>query len=382
MKELWGGSRRERNVPEFERRTAEWTALWQGRRASSEDIRELEALYTTLRGGAARVADKRVLGGLLPASGLSALGHEQGEVVCPPYCPGSTVGDWPVAPTSGPSTSVGGQRPTSVPDSPVLQYVCECQGYLSGPPGLEVETADQCAWGEGDDCTKCPTGALCPGGYRMWPQAGYWAASYQASSVQRCFDPNGRRCMGWSVARGEAVCTVGHDPGSVACRGCIGRYFPTGSNGCDECPVDVGTLERLRGALAVGGVMLGVLLVITLIPTAYTRWRTRHLTAAGMLTKTQATKQSIKRTFGFVARLLMLLSYILTCPVSAERGAELLASTVGATPSSFAGSTHHSPCVYRRVTRAAAANRVGYKHAVVVRLWLGLAQRSSRPRLW
>ena len=66
---------------------------------------------------------------------------------CPPSCPGSTA-------------------PTNVHGGIFYAYLCD--QYLTGAPCLDVGTAEQCAYGTGKYCTPCPTGAFCPGGFRLW----------------------------------------------------------------------------------------------------------------------------------------------------------------------------------------------------------------------
>ena len=81
------------------------------------------------------------------------IGNGEGSVVgggvisCPPLCPGKSS-----------SASAGG-----------VMYSSECTGgYLHGAGCLSVENASRCAYGNGDHCRRCPTGAICPGGFLMW----------------------------------------------------------------------------------------------------------------------------------------------------------------------------------------------------------------------
>ena len=39
-------------------------------------------------------------------------------------------------------------------------------------------------FGTGDQCNACPAGATCPGGNRVWPQAGYWNAGEESGYVR------------------------------------------------------------------------------------------------------------------------------------------------------------------------------------------------------
>jgi len=64
-----------------------------------------------------------------------------------------------------------------------------------------------CAFGGGDGCVRCFDGALCPGGSRLWPRVGYWAASDSVSSVAPCPPPDPLiKCQGWNVSAGLVQC--------------------------------------------------------------------------------------------------------------------------------------------------------------------------------
>lgn len=43
-------------------------------------------------------------------------------------------------------------------------------------------------YGRGDACKTCPEGTLCPGGYRMWPSAGYWNADETSGKHRSTYD--------------------------------------------------------------------------------------------------------------------------------------------------------------------------------------------------
>lgn len=74
------------------------------------------------------------------------------NISCPELCPGY-----------GATTGPGGAFYTPV---------C-VNGYSSGSVCLDPATAGKCAWGLGDACRLCPTGAICPGGFRMWCAPSY-----------------------------------------------------------------------------------------------------------------------------------------------------------------------------------------------------------------
>lgn len=52
------------------------------------------------------------------------------------------------------------------------------------------------SYGRGTDCHPCPTGATCPGGYRVWPNPGWWNSGEHSPNVQRCSPPAEERCLG------------------------------------------------------------------------------------------------------------------------------------------------------------------------------------------
>eukprot|EP01113_Clastostelium_recurvatum_P021599 TRINITY_DN2561_c0_g1_i3.p1 TRINITY_DN2561_c0_g1~~TRINITY_DN2561_c0_g1_i3.p1 ORF type:complete len:693 (-),score=152.10 TRINITY_DN2561_c0_g1_i3:7-1989(-) len=106
-------------------------------------------------------------------------------------------------------------------------------------------------WGYGLDCAACPEGAQCPGGYRMWPQPGYWNPNETAGFVQKCNDPP-ERCLGGQ----RSQCGPGYT-GSL-CGSCGEGYFlQTGA--CLHCGP-----ESTVVALAVVDVAFLLLLVIAM----------------------------------------------------------------------------------------------------------------------
>ena len=70
------------------------------------------------------------------------------SVSCPPACPGSAT-----------DVVVGGVFYT---------LGCAGAGYLSGSACLSQDTARDCGFGAGSQCSACPDGAYCPGGFRLW----------------------------------------------------------------------------------------------------------------------------------------------------------------------------------------------------------------------
>jgi hypothetical protein len=208
---------------------------------------------------------------LPPADGAAA-------VSCPPFCPGQGMsahrGGFPAAValdvvnasyavvTYAPArarvadASTGGQAQL-VLASPVtvtavgatgatyprgLRYSAECSRELYTPPSLGVcedatdpRSAD-CAFGEGDDCQRCPAGALCPGGYRLVTQPGYYASAGNKLPVVRCAAPAEERCLGWNATAGRVECGVGYRQGSYRCGSCAAGHYAASDGSCELCP--------------------------------------------------------------------------------------------------------------------------------------------------
>jgi hypothetical protein len=120
-----------------------------------------------------------------------------------------------------------------------------------------------CAWGAGDDCTPCPPGADCPGGFTLLPLPGWWApqASSPPAQLSRCSEPAAlARCPGWrnltAAPGGAAAASVfgcGAGYAGAACAACAAGYFPS-AGACVPCP-----RTSLGAALAVAAPFLSFL---------------------------------------------------------------------------------------------------------------------------
>ena len=188
-----------------------------------------------------------------------------GTAVCPPACPGA----WDLADaTPGPaelSAEAAAVAAASLDEGgagffessqcdPVVFNVTDTSTCTN--PGDALSR--RCAYGADDTCRVCPEGALCPGGNRIWPLPGWWAASESAidtleiceappglTRADRCpgapltrllsFDDGARRGVSASSALGFP-CGVGFRTGSVRCAGCAAGYFPESSGACTPCP--------------------------------------------------------------------------------------------------------------------------------------------------
>lgn len=142
-----------------------------------------------------------------------------------------------------------------------ISYVTQCVGdytdVTSGVCTMANNPASlDCSWGQRDYCKKCPSGALCPGGFRMWPRKGYWV-SHEATMdgiAYPCSNPDAStRCPGWPldcdpedsecaylhekyILYGTFPCGRGYRTGSKYCGQCDKGYYPTSQGTCDQCP--------------------------------------------------------------------------------------------------------------------------------------------------
>lgn len=126
-------------------------------------------------------------------------------LACPPFCPGAFIGAVPV-PVSATAASVSivpawpqhSAFPAPVSASTLaaaastgIFYARACaagSSYTDPASGSCINASDPtsalCAFGSGDGCIICPSGALCPGGYRLWTRVGFYAPTELAGVVQ------------------------------------------------------------------------------------------------------------------------------------------------------------------------------------------------------
>lgn len=226
----------------------------------------LDPLLATLTTPAPSGSTKRLLPGM---------GSPAGRVLCPPHCPGEPVDvGAPDAQASNTQGSLG------------LYYMRHCIGYEKGAVCLDPATAHLCAFGEdgangtSPDCRRCAEGALCPGGYRTWPQPGYWVVDESVYEPKKCLPPNADRCQGWAVGTGRSACAVGHNVLSSACSECMPGYFEEYPNTCSKCPNDTSTLAQLPLLMPVAGVILVVYMAQVCVVVGLSRYYRRSATVA------------------------------------------------------------------------------------------------------
>lgn len=209
----------------------------------------------------------------------SPVPYRGAALACPPFCPGGIGLGVPMAgPGSGGASFVPGVVPDAgglpQPDpaapsagatSQGFYYAAACDAsgfYVSPALGACANASDPasygCAWGSGASCQVCPVGALCPGGTRLWPRAGYWAPAESSapSALSTCPPPNAR-CVGWGVLTGATQCGPGYRQGSSLCSACADKFFHTDDGVCAACPVIPSLWARYSGlvyiVLAIAG---------------------------------------------------------------------------------------------------------------------------------
>eukprot|EP00163_Fabomonas_tropica_P018809 TRINITY_DN3319_c0_g1_i2.p1 TRINITY_DN3319_c0_g1~~TRINITY_DN3319_c0_g1_i2.p1 ORF type:complete len:2244 (-),score=420.27 TRINITY_DN3319_c0_g1_i2:218-6949(-) len=98
-----------------------------------------------------------------------------------------------------------------------------------------IYSSDDCPmpgmFGRGADCIACPEGAVCPGGYRMWPRPGYWTEAEASGWVKQCDPPE--YCVSWQQDQGSVQCMEGQS--GFMCSDCAKNYYPVG-DACVLCP--------------------------------------------------------------------------------------------------------------------------------------------------
>jgi hypothetical protein len=179
--------------------------------------------------------------------GVALDGMAGGRVQCPPHCPGS----------ADDVTSHGGVYFTPV-----------CVGFTEDKQACLVpSTARQCAVGSGDTCERCPVGALCPGGDRVWPLPGFWNSAEADRGVVPCRLPSTERCLGWDYTAAAPVCGVGYNPRSPSCSACAKGYYKS-SQRCVKCPeqsVNALLVSLTYMAVIIGGIFVVVFAVVVIV---------------------------------------------------------------------------------------------------------------------
>ena len=205
--------------------------------------------------------------------GAVSSGMPLAATACPPFCPRLYPGTVPFRTSTGnllPSVARGvGQVPDPVAAATEatvgIFYAAACSAesgshFTDPATGACTNASDprsaNCAYGSGDSCRRCPRGALCPGGARMWPQRGYYTIAESVGVVMACAPPSLERCSGWDASITLSGCGAAYRVGSVACSACASRHYPDDNSACVTCPpgTDTWTVARPMVLLVCGSV--------------------------------------------------------------------------------------------------------------------------------
>jgi hypothetical protein len=193
---------------------------------------------------------------------VSFLGHSL-TLACPPFCPGVPFEVHP--------SGMFGTSEYSVTDrtsSCGIYYLQPCQApYVSPMTGVCTNTSHPdailCAFGAGDSCSPCLRGAVCPGGFRAWPRAGFWSSGPTSINILPCATP-AYRCTGFDIVASMSGCAAGYH--GFACSACDAGYYATLTGACDICPptsfvsaVLVPLLILLGCMIAAGALLMALL---------------------------------------------------------------------------------------------------------------------------
>ena len=239
------------------------------------------------------------------------LGHQEdilgGAMACPLACPGAGSSTDPTSP----ATARRLQSAEAASTGYGIYVTDACLGYL--PPGPACRdpaiSPARCAFGAGDECVPCGEGAVCPGGYRRWPIAGYWTDSERSGAgVVKCAAPAQLRCQGWDVVQRKSLCGEGYT--GVRCGSCADSFYRVDSGECLRCP-ETGhnkLLDAIVPLLVFLGVFCGVVGVMTAAVLLAVYWRGGSL------------KGGLWRTLDFMAWAIALLQVLAQVGRSAAPG--------------------------------------------------------------
>eukprot|EP01029_Cantina_marsupialis_P022086 TRINITY_DN537_c0_g1_i10.p1 TRINITY_DN537_c0_g1~~TRINITY_DN537_c0_g1_i10.p1 ORF type:complete len:778 (+),score=287.05 TRINITY_DN537_c0_g1_i10:1601-3934(+) len=180
-------------------------------------------------------------------------GYQQFEILNPEFAQDGSIVEDVACPDLCPAEGQG------------IFYTEKCVGYESGARCLMPEFADECSFGAGDDCKSCPSGALCPGGYRAWALPGYWTSSETSGKTLRCQPPSTERCNGWNATVGQSQCGHGYMMGSYGCISCDDQFFENTIKTCERCPEHKNSSDKYKPFIYLGLGVLGMGLITMLI---------------------------------------------------------------------------------------------------------------------
>eukprot|EP00698_Gefionella_okellyi_P016594 TRINITY_DN4759_c0_g1_i2.p1 TRINITY_DN4759_c0_g1~~TRINITY_DN4759_c0_g1_i2.p1 ORF type:complete len:1246 (+),score=296.69 TRINITY_DN4759_c0_g1_i2:735-4472(+) len=109
-------------------------------------------------------------------------------------------------------------------------------------------------YGRGLDCRPCPEGGYCPGGYRMWPLAGWYTFSEYDGAVYPCVPASA--CLGGRASS----CDVGYE--SDICAVCSLGYYRADAQRCALCSDGVTLAALLVVQMALVITLVSVLIIL------------------------------------------------------------------------------------------------------------------------
>eukprot|EP00163_Fabomonas_tropica_P010568 TRINITY_DN2073_c0_g2_i4.p1 TRINITY_DN2073_c0_g2~~TRINITY_DN2073_c0_g2_i4.p1 ORF type:complete len:5484 (-),score=1034.41 TRINITY_DN2073_c0_g2_i4:293-16744(-) len=120
----------------------------------------------------------------------------------------------------------------------------------------DVFMTDDCpepgSWGRGADCKPCPEGAVCPGGYRLWPKPGFWAPTEGSGFVYKCTPAEA--CIGGQ----SAECAPGYQ--GEFCGQCQPGFYRANGAECRPCPLP----EQRMGYVVADVIVFSTISIITI----------------------------------------------------------------------------------------------------------------------
>lgn len=116
-----------------------------------------------------------------------------------------------------------------------------------------------------DNCLTCPTGAVCPGGDSVIPNAGYWRSSVFSEYVYKCSTTEA--CLGGSTEDFIGACFEGYE--GILCQSCQIGFSLSNSGKCSKCP-EQGTNIMILLSLGLLMVTVCYILVKTTLKSAFT----------------------------------------------------------------------------------------------------------------
>ncbi|GAB5365317.1 hypothetical protein AAMO2058_001047200 [Amorphochlora amoebiformis] len=179
-----------------------------------------------------------------------------GVVMCPPGCPKPGLGIFYTP------ECIGYSSPS----------ICSASALLGNSDGLK------CAWGAKDDCKICDVNGLCPGGYRLWSQPGYFAQNERVTSLVQCPRPSKERCIGWDIEKSSTKCGEAYT--GTRCTTCMSGYYERLGE-CQKCP-NGGMEKRAEKLIILIMILFAVFILIALSTLIAYRRASKEMKAIGL----------------------------------------------------------------------------------------------------